>query len=366
MFIRFLQLIVALGLFTAWSLPAEAHQTAQAQTIVNVKPEERKAEFLVSLSSRDIAHYLGLIEEADEPTQALMEGAIADLVAYLDARVLATNGGQPCPSIEARILRTGPLTERTNFLKEVECERPLGTVTIVNQVMLDAVGGYRHFGRIQVAEEIYATVFDAQFSDYVLHIGADEDGSVTVTTSAFDAFVRYLWQGILHIVIGIDHVLFILCLLLAARRFRQLLLIVTAFTIGHSVTLVLSALDVFTLPDTLVEPIIALSIAYIAAENLWRKGEVPYLYTTALVFGLVHGFGFSYVLRDELGLPTHALVPALVSFNVGVEIGQLAIVALAYPLIRWGRTRESYPLVLRWGSVAILALAIFWFVTRLF
>ncbi|MFU8807000.1 MAG: HupE/UreJ family protein [Bradymonadaceae bacterium] len=361
---RLLLIFLAFTFVFGLAVPVAAHQTAQSNVLIHVKPETRQVDFLLSVASRDVAHYLGLIEEVDVPDQELMEGATADIIAFLDAQLVARNDGVICPTTEARIVRTGPLTERTNFLKAVECEEPLGEVNLESRAMLDAVGGYRHFGRVQVGEDVYPTVFDTQFPDYILHLGVDDEGGVTVETSALDTFLRYLWQGILHIVIGFDHVLFVLCLLLAARRFRQLLFIITAFTLGHSVTLVVSALDVFTLPESLIEPIIALSIAYVAAENLLRKGEVPYLYATALVFGLVHGFGFSYVLRDELGLPTEALVPALVSFNLGVEVGQLAIVALAYPALLWARTKGWYPTMLRWGSATILVIALYWLVSR--
>lgn len=361
-----LHALIALSILLGFAAPAAAHQTAQSHTIIHVKAEERQVDFLLSLASRDVAHYLELIEEGDTPTQALMEASIPAIVSLLDGQLIARNDGELCATTEARIVRTGPLTERINFLKAALCESPLGEVVVENRAMFDAVGGYRHFGRIQVGEEIYATVFDQQFPDYMLHFETDEAGEIQVQVNLWSTVLTYLWQGILHIVLGLDHVLFVLCLLLAARRFRQLLLIITAFTVGHSVTLVLSALDIFTLPDTLVEPIIAISIAYVAAENLLRKGEVPYLYATALVFGLVHGFGFSYVLRDELGLPTQALVPALLSFNVGVELGQIAIVALAYPLIKWGRDKDVYPKILQWGSATILVIALYWFVTRIF
>jgi hydrogenase/urease accessory protein HupE len=362
----FIQALIALSILLSLAAPAAAHQTAQSHTIIDVKAEERQVDFLLSLATRDVAHYLELIEEGETPSQALMEAAIPAIVTFLDGQAVARNGGEVCPTTEARIVRTGPITERINFLKVAHCEAPLREVVIENRVMFDAVGGYRHFGRIQVGEEIYATVFDQQFPDYMLHFEIDDEGTIQAQLNLWTTLLTYLWQGILHIVLGFDHVLFVLCLLLAARRFRQLLLIITAFTMGHSVTLVLSALDVFTLPDTFVEPIIAISIAYVAAENLWRKGEVPYLFATALIFGLVHGFGFSYVLRDELGLPTQALVPALLSFNVGVELGQIAIVALAYPLITWGRDKDAYPKILQWGSATILGVALYWFVTRIF
>ncbi|MBA2663556.1 MAG: HupE/UreJ family protein [Bradymonadaceae bacterium] len=364
-----LLLSAALVVATLFALiaPAMAHQTAASTLIVHIKPEAREVDHLVSVSARDLAHHIGLVGEAEEPATEQLLAATATLVASLSADLVLTNDGVRCEAIEEKLVMTEGLAERVNFLKVVRCERPLGEVTIENRIMLTAPGGYRHFGRVQLGEEVFTTVFDGQFPSYTMHLGEPgADGGATATTSTLDVFVRYLWQGLLHIIIGFDHVLFVICLLFAVTTFRRLLIVVSAFTLGHSVTLGLSALDIFTLPEGLIEPLIALSIAYVAAENIYRKGaDVPYLFATTAVFGLIHGFGFSYVLRDEVGLPTGALVEALFAFNVGVELGQLVIVALCFPLLQAARKRGWHPHLVRAASGAILLLALFWLVTRI-
>ena len=174
--------------------------------------------------------------------------------------------------------------------------------------------------------------------------------------------LEFLKLGIVHIVIGYDHIAFLVALLLTGASLGAVIKIVTAFTAAHSLTLSLAALDVVTLPPPLVEAGIALSIVYVAAENLFttrREGR----WIVSFVFGLVHGFGFASVLK-ELALPSSALVTSLVTFNLGVEIAQVAIVATALPLLyALTRTPLHVPLT-RMASVIILALGLVWLYQR--
>jgi hypothetical protein len=150
--------------------------------------------------------------------------------------------------------------------------------------------------------------------------------------------------GIHHIITGYDHLLFLLALLLRGGDLPSLIKIVTAFTIAHSVTLSLAVLEVIILPDRLIEAVIALSIAFVAAENLFGGPAMSRRWLISFAFGLVHGFGFSFALR-ELGLPAHGLLLSLFGFNVGVEVGQAVVVAASLPFLlllrrtRWGGTR---------------------------
>lgn len=356
---------------------ASAHQTASSTLMVHVKPETREVDQFISVASRDLAHHLGMIEESETPDAAQLLEAQAQFVAALSAELTVRNNGAVCEPVQEKLVMLETLAERVSFLKTVRCAENLGELIFENRVMLTSVGGYRHFGRIQLGEEVFTTVFDTKFPTYTMQVHGEEASgagseragaaSAGASVSTWDVFVRYLWQGLLHILIGLDHVLFVICLLFAATNFKRLLLVVTAFTAGHSITLTVSALDWFTLPDTVIEPLIALSIAYVAVEILYRRGkDVPYLYLTTLFFGLIHGFGFSYVLRDEVGLPTQALLPALFSFNAGVEIGQIAIVAVCFPLLGLVRGRSWYPQLVRAVSALILVLSVYWLVTRIF
>jgi hydrogenase/urease accessory protein HupE len=146
-------------------------------------------------------------------------------------------------------------------------------------------------------------------------------------------FRQYLVLGIAHILRGYDHIAFLIALLFV-RRFVDLVKIITAFTLAHSITLALAALGLVSLPSRLVESGIAASIVYVAAENLWRNADPARRWVVALGFGLVHGFGFATILR-ELGLPNDGLVRCLLAFNLGVELAQLAIAAGCWPVILW-------------------------------
>ena len=151
--------------------------------------------------------------------------------------------------------------------------------------------------------------------------------------NGWQAFGRYIPVGVDHIVPkGLDHILFVLGLFFLSTRFHALLWQVTAFTAAHTITLALAALGYVTVPGSIVEPIIAASIVYVAVENIFSKGLNPWRPLIIFVFGLLHGLGFASVL-GEYGLPESAFIPALLGFNLGVEIGQLAVIAVAFLIV---------------------------------
>ena len=174
---------------------------------------------------------------------------------------------------------------------------------------------------------------------------------------------RFVVLGIEHIFTGFDHLAFLVCLLLGAPTIRALVLVVTSFTVAHSITLALATFDVVVLPAALVESLIALSIAYVAVENLFGT-QIVARYRVTFFFGLIHGFGFSNVLR-EMALPRANLAVSLFSFNLGVEIGQVAFVIALFPLLtflsasRWRDLRRA-------TSLVVFGLAVYWFAERAF
>lgn len=183
--------------------------------------------------------------------------------------------------------------------------------------------------------------------------------------SSSERFVKYLKSGFVHIIpMGVDHILFVLGLFLATLSMSKLFWQVTTFTLAHSITLALAATGVVSLSGDIVEPLIALSIAYLAYENI-RKTEVDNSRLMVIfVFGLLHGLGFASVLR-EFGLPTESFVASLLAFNIGVEIGQLTVIATAFCLLFAVRHKTSYR---KWvqipASLAIGAVGLFWTVER--
>jgi hypothetical protein len=181
-----------------------------------------------------------------------------------------------------------------------------------------------------------------------------------------DVVLDYTVLGFTHILpFGLDHILFVLGLFLLSTRMAPLLIQVTAFTVAHSVTLALSVYGVVSLPSSIVEPLIAASIVYVAVENILTPHLKPWRAVVVFCFGLLHGLGFAGVL-EEVGLPQGQFVPALVSFNVGVELGQLAVIALAYLAVGiWGYNKTWYrPRVVIPASAAVAAVGLFWTVQR--
>lgn len=186
-------------------------------------------------------------------------------------------------------------------------------------------------------------------------------------TSAQGVFLAYTGLGFAHILPkGLDHILFVLGLFLLSTRWRPLLYQVTAFTVAHSATLALSMQGIVSLPERLVETFIALSISWVAVENVVTSTLQPWRVALVFCFGLLHGLGFAGVLR-ELGLPEGHFLASLVAFNVGVELGQLTVVALALVLVGRFRSHPRYrQRVVLPCSAAIAATGLWWAVTRAF
>jgi len=164
-----------------------------------------------------------------------------------------------------------------------------------------------------------------------------DPGRIALDPRWHQAALRFVALGVEHILGGIDHLLFVLCLVIPFRRFRPLVLIVTAFTLAHSITLMSAALGV--VPDALwfpplIETVIAASIVYMAIENIFGA-QVRRRWLVAFGFGLVHGFGFSFALAESLQFAGSHLVTSLLAFNLGVEIGQVLVLAVAVPVLGW-------------------------------
>jgi hydrogenase/urease accessory protein HupE len=169
--------------------------------------------------------------------------------------------------------------------------------------------------------------------------------------------------GVVHIATGYDHLLFLLALILCGGNLVQLLKIITAFTLAHSITLGAAALDIITLPSIFVEAVIALSIAYVGFENLFPRFAVSRRWTISFLFGLVHGFGFSSVLK-EIGLPKDSLLLSLLNFNLGVEAGQLVAVLIIVPLLIQLRKTQWEEKTIRALSAIVLIVGLALFVER--
>ncbi len=190
-------------------------------------------------------------------------------------------------------------------------------------------------------------------------------GAALAETSRVAIARQYLALGFTHILPkGLDHILFVLGIFLLTTKWRSVLAQVTAFTVAHSITLGLTIYGVLSLPTSIVEPLIALSIAYVAIENLVTSELKPWRVALVFCFGLLHGMGFAGVLR-ELGLPRSEFMTALVTFNIGVEGGQLAVIGLAAFALAYWRSRDTYRrLIVVPASLTIAAMGVYWTIQR--
>jgi hypothetical protein len=306
-----------------------------------------------------LAHAVGLststVRVDGEAVIAEMAFARADLegsAAELAARVSVGSGGVPCPGALERSRPIEP--DGIQLLLRFRCPRPVTTVTFTVPFIESLGEGHRH---------LLTVLSDAGETRAVLD-RTQPAATVTLGGGGDARSGRLVSLGVEHILTGVDHLVFLFGLLLVGGRARALLRTITSFTLGHSVTLGIGALGVFTPGPRWVEPLIALSIAYVGVENLVHA-RVEGRWKIALAFGMIHGFGFSGALT-QLALPRAQVLPALLAFNMGVELGQLAVLAVVLPLLALAR---RWPPFSRHGvqvlSAAIVVPGLIWFVARL-
>lgn len=321
---------------------------------------------------------------SDEPMNALLDGPATSLEQELtDARdrllanvtVVADGVDAPPTSIELpSLLQVQELARETPRLPLMadavfrgQVDRAAKSVCFrLPEVIGDVVLTVEQPGLEASVEPVRA----GQFSSLIaLRLDSAQPTSTARPSEPSRSFlatsIQFVHWGFTHILPhGLDHILFVLGLFLLSDKLKPLLWQVTAFTLAHSITLVLSILGWVNLPEWIVEPIIAASIAFIAIENLFTRDLKPWRPFVVFAFGLVHGLGFAGVLR-EAGLPAGQLVNAVVSFNVGVELGQLAVIGLAALLVGWFRNRDWYRTAITIpASVCIALIALFWTVER--
>lgn len=221
---------------------------------------------------------------------------------------------------------------------------------------------------IRQLEEQYGRPRPSQDPDRQAQTAEDEQAAAeAVAPSLSETIGLYLVLGYKHILPkGVDHILFVCGIFLASTRFRPLLIQVTAFTVAHTCSLALAMLGYVDVPASIVEPLIALSIAGVAIENIFMKRMAPWRPAVVFGFGLLHGLGFAGVLLG-IGMPQGQFIPGLISFNVGVEFGQLTVLLSAWAILHWFynhswyRMRVQVPL-----STLIAVIGLYWTVERIF
>lgn len=304
----------------------------------------------IGMSGRELARFMPTLDaNQDEAIDADELAAGRDAIARALTNGLTVHGDtKACPGLldKAWVLEgEGGVVFQAHYTCSVAPKR-----LVLAMPMLDALApGHRHLARVFRAGKAQVRVLDRAHSTWDLD---EANGTASGTSGAGSLASSMLKLGVEHILTGADHLVFLLGLILVGGSFRSLLGVVSAFTLAHSITLALAALGIFAPSPRLVEPAIALSIAYVGIENLFVK-DASKRWRITFPFGLIHGFGFAGALR-EVALSRAQLPVALVSFNLGVEVGQLGVLLLALPLVLRARRAPWFgERGVKWLSIAI-------------
>ncbi len=348
--------VIVAALLVGVCAPAQAHPVPFSY--IDVKLRSGALELTVVAHVFDVAHDLGV----EAPERLLERGTLAahgDAIASLlrsrlqiiaDGKILTGAWSSPEPVVDRQSLA----------LRALYALEPAAGAVVVSAAMFPYDPQHRTFLNVYEQDAIASQAILDQGRTRFEYFAGSRQGVLAVLS-------KFVPAGIHHILIGPDHLLFLVGLLLLGGSMRRLLLVVTAFTLAHSITLSLAALRIVMPPPALIEPAIALSLVYLGADNLLVRDGRDVRAWIAFGFGFIHGFGFANVLR-EMDLPPRALGWSLFGFNIGVEMGQLLVVVMvasALALIR-SRSEVAGRRLAFAGSIVVMAAGAFWFVQRVF
>jgi hydrogenase/urease accessory protein HupE len=358
-------ILVALISFLGCCVAAQAHQInlTNARLVVG---SDRTVDVEIAMKGSDADRVAGT-RVFDDKTGLVrpvaLTAASASIVAYVGGHTAVLGeDGVPCRPGSGVVAPDGDgVVVRTPWF----CSGVADPLRYRSTVLIDVSPDARQVVLIGAGPDTAQDLLDASRTETTL--------TAAPPPSLLQVIGRYTEAGIEHIFLGYDHIAFLAAVVLWARRMWPVVKVVTAFTIAHSITLSLAALDLVRIPSSIIEPAIAASIVYVAAENFLSR-DIDKRWRITFAFGLIHGFGFASALQ-EFGLPRSALVPALASFNLGVEIGQIAIVSLVVPALlgmdrlfanrRGAAAQPIRPALAVYGiSAAIVGLGSYWFVAR--
>jgi len=379
--VLFLSLSILL-LLVSLTIPAAAHNEMMAATKWFFSKDAVTAE--MELGFPLLAEIKGIkggnfrIESCSDDQ---FDKIVADVIQpYVDKKLSLSVNGKLYPIKVTKIDRnSGVLWKMRLAAKDVGFSEPVNQVKIDYQLFFEELEdthinvsyAYRSDAAADKAqktdgeaEPLVKNIFDVNTSVWELSLQGPAFRHTAVQKSFWATVGLFIVLGIKHILSGYDHIAFLLALIVIGLSFKDVIKIITAFTIAHSITLLLAALQIISLNSRFVEIVIALSICYVALENLFRK-EVNYRWILTFGFGLIHGFGFASILQ-ELILERANLLSSVVSFNVGVEIGQIMIFLVVLPILHLLNKRFEYYKVCMGTSVAIFITGFAWLIERVF
>lgn len=357
-------LTVLLGPFLA--TPAQAHVSATTVT-VDLRADGESVGAVVDLEYDLLARVVPLGatspadgDQAETARAAALDARAAEVAAYVAERLRVSRGSLLCESQGQGRVELVEGTAMARVALGYDCATT-GALTVRSEIFRSADG------IVDDATTLLTYAVDGRRGSEVLDAGHP---ALTVGQTAWwEQVPRFVRLGAEHLLLGLDHVLFLVALLLGARRLRDVVEVATAFTVAHSVTLVLAAIGWVSVPAWLVEPFIALSIAFVALDNLLaprREHRLPVVFA----FGLLHGLGFAGTITVEGALSWSMLVD-LLSFNLGIELAQIAVIAVAFPLLLLLRRLATTPVAARAlglgtvaATLAVAGAGLAWFVER--
>lgn len=362
--------LIPLGIFFFMINDASAHKASDSYLRATINQQQINLQWDIAI--RDLEVAVGVDDDGNgEITWGELQGNQTELIAYALPRLAVTCNGQQISFANNITLLVdkhsdGPYAV-LNFA--APCPKAVETLGFRYQLLFDIDAQHRGIVNVSDATRQYSAILSP----------AEPMINFDLQTRTSNSFRHFVIEGIYHIFTGYDHVLFLLTLLIAAvfqyrNNTRQTVTdfyptlvevtkIVTSFTLAHSLTLTLAALGIVTFPAKFIEIAIALSVIVVAILNLYPIAGYK-RWSLALVFGFIHGFGFANILGDA-GLQGQELAFGLIGFNLGVEIGQLAIVGVFVPIAYYLRNTWFYQqLIFKGGSMAVILIAIFWAVER--
>jgi hydrogenase/urease accessory protein HupE len=358
--------VAVLGSMLALTARAEAHAIGLSSG--EYTASDRSLKVKLSFARGEVAGLAPAIDADRDGHVSAVE--VSQGRALLEAKVLSRIAVQADGAACKGTLTDAALTEQDGLQVEgrYECASANGGIEVDAAILNDLPFGHRHIARTVSGEATHDEVLYRDHRTVKVPAGGATQGAEAKPAAKLDhetpggAF-SFFKMGIEHILTGYDHLVFLLGLVLARGRVRQLIGVVTAFTIAHSISLALAAFGVWAPSPRIIEPAIALSIVYVGIENFFVK-DASKRWRITFPFGLIHGFGFAGALQ-EINLPRGQIPGALFSFNLGVEAGQLAVMAIVLPIIFSLRKQDWFePRAVRVVSGAVAVAGGVWFVLR--
>ena len=372
-------LVISLLLSLSQPILVDAHAYSASYTSLDIQEERTELTFTI-----DSLSLIELVEDVDANGNEKLgkkelkkaEHHLEELIS--ETLVIDKNNSELSASLEKTEIKEIDNTEFIRFHFTYEGFQPGDTLTLMDGFYVDdQATNYINLVSSSYYGEASETVFqgnDRTWTKLITEVqvpqgseGVPTDTAQENTSPPVDpdySWIAFFKLGALHILTGYDHLLFLLALLLRKQTLKQYIGIVTAFTIAHSITISLSVLDFINLPSLFVEAAIALSIIYVALENIFRK-EITHRWGLTFAFGLIHGLGFATVLK-EMNISSSHLFVTLLNFNIGIEVVQILLVLCLLPLLRYMWKLKHAHQIVKYGSALIIILGSYWLIERLF